>query len=297
LPRQAAASALLFALVLMLATTAGARGTGKARPEQTAPPPTDVETAERQYADLAYEDANRTADRVLQQRGLTHDQLVRGNRILALTSAILDRAEDAREAFVRLLTYSPDFQADPNLGPKVTTPFLEARGFWRAQSSKPGLEVLVTARATETATLRVTTRDPTHIVEALILGYRWGATSAYTSKPAAVGDGVLVETTVAPQGALRLDYYVQAFDRRDNVVFETGNPNAPKSATLEAPPPPPPPPAPPPSRSIFASPVFWGVVVGVLAAGGVGAYFIVRPRDPTSASLGSGVGCGSAQCQ
>ncbi len=291
----------MLVLVALGATGVGggawAKGTGKARPEQTLPPPADLETAERQYGDLDYEEANHTADRMLQQHGLSHDQLVRGYKILALTYAILDHADEARDAFVRLLTYNPDFQADPNLGPKVTTPFFEARGFWRGQPSRPGLEVVASARATEVATLRVTTRDPTHIVDDVLLGYRWGANSAYTSKHAAVGEGVLVETTAAPQGAGRLDYYVQALDRRDNIVFEAGNPNAPRTAMVDAPGPPPPPPPPPPGKSVFASPIFWGVVVGVLAAGGVGTYFLLRPRDPTSASLGSGVACGSGPCQ
>jgi hypothetical protein len=285
------------ALLLSAAHGASARGTSKPRPEQTAPPPADLDTAERQYAELDYEEANHTAERFLQQRGLTHDQLVRGYRILALTSAILDHGDDAREAFELLLTYSPDFQADPNLGPKVTTPFFEARGFWRGQRSKPGLEVVTTAHATESAVLRVTTRDPTHLVQALILGYRWGPSSAYTSKPVAVGEAVQVETTPAPEGATRIDYYVQALDRRDNVVFEAGNPTSPKSVVLEAPPAPPPPLHEKHGGSVLTSPIFWGVVVAVVAAGGVGAYFLARPKDPTSASLGSGVACGGMVCQ
>jgi hypothetical protein len=285
------------ALVLCAAQGASARGTSKPRPEQTAPPPADLETAERQYAELDYEEANRTAERFLQQRGLTHDQLVRGYRVLALTSAILDHGDDAREAFELLLTYSPDYQADPNLGPKVTTPFFEARGFWRGQRTRPGLEVVTTARATDSAILRITTRDPTHLVQALILGYRWGPSSAYTSKPVAVGEAVQIETTPAPEGATRIDYYVQALDRRDNVVFEAGNPGSPKSVVLEAPPPPPPPIPEKHGGSVLTSPVFWGVVVAVVAGGGVGAYFLARPRAPTRASLDSGVACGAMPCQ
>ena len=286
------------ALVLLFAASAGARGAKPKpdKPEQVAPPVADLDTAEKQYGDLDYEEANRTADRVLQQRGLSHDQLVRGYRILALTAAILDHPLDARDAFTRLLTYNPEFVVDPNLGPKVTTPFVEARGFWRGQTGKPGIEVLATAHTGEAPTLRVTTRDPTHVVEGMLVGYRWGANSAYTSRSTTVGEGVILEVPTPPPGAARLDYYVQAFDHRDNVVFEVGNPAAPRSVTVEAPPPLPPPPPAPEKRSILASPVFWGVVVGVLAAGGAGAYFLTRPRDPTSASLGGGIACGGAPC-
>src|SRR5580692_1083324 len=51
------------ALLLSAARGASARGTSKPRPEQTAPPPADLETAERQYAELDYEEANHTAER------------------------------------------------------------------------------------------------------------------------------------------------------------------------------------------------------------------------------------------
>ncbi|MBF5066910.1 hypothetical protein G6O45_27245, partial [Salmonella enterica subsp. enterica serovar Istanbul] len=77
-----------------------------------------------------------------------------------VTNAILDKEEQARAAFLQLLTYDPDYQADPNLGPKVNTPFVEARGSFRSLPTKPGIEVSASV-STNGGTLRVTTRDPT----------------------------------------------------------------------------------------------------------------------------------------
>ena len=78
--------------------------------------PADVETAEQLYAKLDYEQANAVAERVVKKSGLTHDQLVRAYRVLAVTYAVLDKEEQARDAFLQLLTYDADYQADPNLG-------------------------------------------------------------------------------------------------------------------------------------------------------------------------------------
>ena len=115
-------------------------------PAEKAPPAplkVDVETAEQLYAKLEYEKANEVAQKVIVLKGLTHDQLVRTYRVLAVTYAVLEKEEDARDAFVLLLTYDPDYKLDPNLGPRVLTPFQEAKGYWRAQPMKPGIDNLL----------------------------------------------------------------------------------------------------------------------------------------------------------
>jgi hypothetical protein len=114
----------LFAVALALAAPPSAhaqRGRPAAAPKE---PPAEVETAEQLYAKLDYEGANAVAERVIRERGLTHDHIVRAYKILAVTYAILDREELAREAFLKLLVYDADYQVDPNLGPKVNNPFV-----------------------------------------------------------------------------------------------------------------------------------------------------------------------------
>jgi hypothetical protein len=213
-------------------------------------------------------------------------------RILALTDAALGHEDQAREEFIEILTYASDFQVDPNLGPRVTAPFLEARGFWRAQPEKPGMEVAASLHAAGPGTLRVVTRDPTHIVKSGTVGFRWGSSIPFTTAPLTVsgpGDGAAFDVPEHPAGTARLEYYAQVFDDRGNAVMEVGNPTAPKSAVVDMPKVV----APPPSKSIFASPIFWTVAGVVVAGAAVTTYLVTRPRSPTGATLTGAAGCGS----
>ena len=278
----------------------------KPPPTPVAPAPADVETAEALFGKLEFEEANKVADRVTKLRGLTHDQLVRAYKILAITHAFIDHEDPAREAFVLLMTYEPDYQVDPNQGPKVTTPFYEARGFWRSQPTKPGLDVAAQVRGQESGTLRITTRDPTHIVKRVAVGYRWGQSGDYTTSSNAPGNGVQVEVPAPPTGKSRLEYYVQALDDRDDVAFESGNPLAPKSAIADTSAPPMTPPDSGRDRDkdkggggIFSSPIFWTITGIVVVGGATTAFLVLRPKDtaaPTQASLAPSLQCGTTKC-
>lgn len=297
--RASLAFVLAVSLVVAAPHEAAAQRAKPSGSSTPAAPPADVETAEQLYAKLDYEQANAVAERVVKKNGLTHDQLVRAYRVLAVTYAILDKEEQARDAFLQLLTYDADYQADPNLGPKVNTPFMEARGSYRSLSSKPGIEVSASI-STGGGNLRVTTRDPTRLAKRVNVGYRWTSSGEYTITHINPGEAVVaIEVAAAPPGRTRLDFYVQALDERENVVLEAGNPSVPKSAFAEA------------GASnggskvikseggggVFSSPVFW-VIAGVVAAGaGTAAFFAFRPQDPAgSAALSPVIVCGSDRC-
>ena len=268
--------------------------------------PADVETAEQLYAKLDYDKANEVAERVVKQKNLSHDQLVRAYRVLAVTYAILDKEEQARDAFLHLLVFDPDYTVDSNLGPKVSSPFVEARGQFRSLPAKPGMEVVANVRS-DGGQLRVTTRDPTHIAKKVTVGYRWTSSGDYTVSTIAVGDAT-VEVAPATGGRTRLDFYALALDERDNAVFEAGNPQVPKSAFAEAGP-----------RgvgagagaggatvggdkgsggSFFSSPVFWIIAGAVVAGGGTAAFLALRPEEPAKqASLTPQIRCGLEPCK
>lgn len=264
----------------------------------------DIEAAEQAYANLDFPEANKMAERIARTKGLSHDQLVRTYRLLALTYSVLDKEAQAKDAFIQLLTYDPDYQVDTNLGPKVQTPFFEARGFWRGQSAKPGLDVSTVLRPREAGVLRVTLRDPTHIVKKVAVGFRWGSATEMTARTMAVAEASQVEIPAPPAGSTRLDYFVQALDDRDDAVFELGNLSSPKSAVVDV------------ERvrvvgggpvqeekgsSVFASPVFW-ILAGVVVAGGAaGTYFAVKGGEDSvtrvpasSATMRPILGCGGS---
>ncbi len=287
--------AFLLATLLATAPLSAQPRKEKEKPALAAAP-ADVETAEQLYAKLDYEQAKAVAERVVKKSGLTHDQIVRAYRVLAVTAAILDDAEEAREAFLQLLVYDPDYTVDMNLGPKVTTPFVEARGIFRSLPSKPGVEVSANVRS-DGGQLRVTTRDPRRIVKKVMVGYRWTSSGEFTVSQVGVGDGIPVEIAAAPPGRTRLDFYAQALDERDNAVLEAGNPQVPKSAFAEA-----------AARNgggggdkgggVLSSPFFWIFAGAAVAGGGTALFFALRPEDPASkAALSPAIRCGNDLCK
>ena len=286
----------------------GGTACGSQRTPAEEPTRADVETAEKHYSSLEYDQASRTAVLVLKQKGLAREQMIRTYRVLALSLAALDRGDESRSAFVTLLAMDPDFQVDSNLGPRFTSPFFEARGYWRGQAVKPGVEAQSAPKPGESAAVRVTLHDPTHIARKVTVMARWAPPAneyaSYNVPPAAeTSQNVSVGTP--PKGASRLEYYVSVTDSNENIVMEAGNVSSPRSAQLptEA--------APTPSGAvigggenrksgggIFSSPAFW-VVLGGLALGGAGAgiFFATRPADgATSARLQGGISCGGVPC-
>jgi hypothetical protein len=282
------------ALALLLALAAAPARAGAAPRDVGA----DVDAAEQLYAKNDWPRAIEQAELVLRQHGLSHDQLVRSTRVLAVGLANLGKQDLARDVLLQLLVYEPDLTLDPSLGTKVTTPFSEARGQLRGYAQRPGLDVATDVHA-DGGELRVTTRDPTKIVRRVVAGYRWTSSGEYTAAAVTLGEGS-IEVVAAPAGRTRLDFYVQALDDRDNAVFEAGNPAFPKS-TFTDPTPPPPPPAEgrgDGKKSLVASPLFWVLTGAAVVGGGLALYFALKPGgegSPTAASLSPVIRCGASK--
>jgi hypothetical protein len=300
---RVAAAALVFVVGTCVGASARAQDAPPPAPAPApapAPPPErDLAAAEQAYVDLDFEKANALADGVVKRGGLTHALLVRAYELLGRTHAILNHDDAARDAFVKLLTYSPSEKEDRNLPPRVTVRMEEARGALAGYTSMPGIELTPSLLPGDGGTLRVTTRDPTHVVQRIVVGWRWGTGGVFSTATPVAGEAVELPLSSAPPGAARLDYYANAYDDRGDVVFEVGNPDAPKTALVPVPPAPT---APPPAllpgpasashyaggKSIFASPVFWAVAGGVVVAAGTGLFFVLRkPRDETLPPTGS----------
>lgn len=288
--RASAAAALVLTIAMAAATPARADAGA------------DMDAAEAAYAALDYDRANSLAQKVVATPGLTHDQLVRGFRLLGRTYAVLGKAQQALDAFERLLTYAPDEKGDPSQTPRIQEAFAEAQGFWAGFSARPGLEASTVAlRVHMPGTLRVELRDPTHQVKQLVVGVRWGTGGAFETTTQAPADTVNIDIPAGPPGVARLDYYVIALDGQDDQAFTVGDASAPRTVLAEAP-------AVAPSSaaaseqarggsSIFASPVFWIAAGLVVAGGATGAYFAARkPSDvtapPTAANLAPSLFCG-----
>lgn len=265
----------------------------------------DLAAAEAAYGQLNYEDAAKRAEAVSKKRGLTHDQLVRAYRVLAFSRAAIGDDEHARESFVLLLTYDPDHKVDKTLGPKVQQPFLEAKGYWRQQMARPGIEAQVGGlRQGTMATLHVNTRDPSHVVKTVTVGHRFGGQGRFDTQNVGVGEQSV--NVMIPASETRLDYFVQATDANDSVVFEVGSPTAPKTSLVEVKSVAAPVqgPSEKESGSIFSSPLFWVATGVVLVGGAVGTYFIATSKTtreeqlpPTGAQVSPILFCGIEICR
>jgi hypothetical protein len=193
----------------------------------------DVVAAEQAYTSLDYAQAKTLAERSLTTRGMSHDALLRATRIAALSNAALDKTESARDMFIKLLTYDPDFKLDSKLGPRFQDPFAEARGFWKAQSQRPGIELTTTLRVGSLGAIRVLTRDPTNVANKVLVGYRWAPSRDFVLTTL-TGEQGQVDVMAGPKTSSRLDYYAQALDAQENVVFEEGSAASPRTAIAAA---------------------------------------------------------------
>jgi hypothetical protein len=254
----------------------------------------DLAAAENAYAALDYQTAMTMADQILARRGLSHDVLTRTIRVGALSHAAMGDGEVAKKLFVRLIQADPDFKVDSKLGPRFTGPFAEARGYWQAEGRKPGMASQVLLQWKQGGQIRVTTTDPLNIVKRVSIGFRWAPAHEYTVStvdPAAVREA---EVPANPEGASRLEYYVQEVDANDDVIFEEGTPELPKNMSVTEPP------KVEEKKSILASPIFYIVGGAVIAGAAVGGYFLFRPTEYTAATTGMTTltaFCGSSACK
>lgn len=257
----------------------------------------ELSKAEQAYASLDYTTANGNARALLAKGDLSHDELLRATRIVALTSVALDKPSEAKDAFVLLLTYDPTYVVDSKLGPKYREPFNEAKGYWAAQSSKPGMELSAMVSSRAPGSVRVITRDPTNVIQRVIVSYRWAPAKNFIQAAAKTGDAH-VDVPTPPAGASRLDYFARAEDKNGNAVFEAGSAASPKFSVVQL----------EPTRSeakesksVFASPLFW-IVAGVLVAGATTGGILLATQGGETTTVVSNrwspaLGCGGSRCE
>lgn len=259
--------------------------------------PQTVGGVEQAYASLDYAGAKEGADGLLSRGHLSHDDTLRAARVRALAAAALEQTEEAKNAFIYLLTLDPAFTVDPRLGPRFREPFNEARGYWSGQASKAGIEAQVSVHGTGTSSARVITRDPTNIVSSVVFSYRWAPAKVYRNVAVKAGDSQL-DIPEAPKGATRLDFFVYAQDKSGNLVLEKGSEGAPQYAAV---------PVVQQSkianekRSIFASPWFWAAAV-LVVAGGTTAGIVAATTGGTDAppprvQWSPSLRCGTGACE
>lgn len=257
--------------------------------------------AEKLYGELDFSGAARAAEAALAGGGLSKEQVVRSYRLLAIARSALDDASGARAAFVTLLGVEPAFVVDANLGPRVTSPFEEAKAFWATQQGRPTLAASASAKPGGPGVIRISVRNPLGFFKDVRAGHRLRGTQAFTMTSVPPGDtSIPIEAT---QKAAMLEYFVVGLDAQNNVLAASGTEASPQTLFIDAPPPPKPPALPPrrapeQRNSVFASGWFWGVVGVVVLGGAAVGYAATRPPQPPTSALAAGqIWCGAGPCR
>jgi hypothetical protein len=261
----------------------------------------EIVAAERAYLSLDYAAAIGHVDRAIALGALTHSALVRAYRVAAVSHAALEQFDAAKESFRKLLMIDPDYDLDRGLSPKIQMPYAEARGEWRAELEHPGMDVAPVIAPGEAGTLRITTRGFAGLVTHVVTGYRWGSAGQAVERSDAPQERIDAPLVAPPPGTSRLDFWVQAKDDREDVLFEVGNPATPKTTFLSPGPAvepgpglsPAPAEAPPRRGGIFSSPIFWTIASVVVVGAGAATYFALS-KSNSSASLTPRIACANS---
>lgn len=245
----------------------------------------ELHQAEQAYLQVDFQATLQHAHKALEAGGHSHRELVRIYQLVGISAAALDRGEEARDAYVRMLALDPEHEVDRNLAPRLRSPFLEARGYWTARSDR--LEASVELDRDDGG-LRVALTDPLDMAEAVILRARpAGAPSWSEVRVPALGAQLVPIEGVAE--ADRVQYALEVHDAWGNRLIEQGTVGSPRelgrlesspTAGTEGP---------AEGSSIFESPIFWGVVGAFVVGATIG---IVVAASNTSVGAQTDVSIG-----
>ncbi len=255
-----------------------------AHPERTEAA-SHLERAEAAYEQIELEETLVHAVRALREGNNSRRQLARIYELIGIAAAALDRPDQAREAYTRMLALNPDAQVDRNLSPQMRSPFLEARGYWMSRAESLDAQAVYLERR---GVVRVTLSDPLDMAEEIVVHVRVGAEVTFTELRREA-DEVIEVTIPGAAEAERVEYYVTVIDRFGNRLIDLGSDAEPFVEREEV--------APGPSgegggisrRTLW---IILGSVGGALVLGGVAAAIGVAASQADPGSVESSLTVG-----
>jgi tetratricopeptide (TPR) repeat protein len=231
----------------------------------------EVESETVQKGVAAYEQADfASAIELLKaalDESLTREEKVVAFRTLAFAYAALERPNDARAAFARLLHVDSRAELDRSVAPRVRALFEEARAevaTGRAEAAAATLPVLRPevrpARALEGRPVAIRVEHAGGVARAVQLFHRVRGEVRYSEIVAPERGGGF--ELVVPGSSVRapgIEYYLTALDEEKVAVARAGSLSEPLVVDVDAPA--------RPRRPIYKRAWFWGVIGGVVAAG------------------------------
>jgi hypothetical protein len=225
----------LAAPVLAAAALSLAGGTAQA---QDFPDNPLIQQGVQLYNDLEFEASVDALQRALVRAENVPEQKVAIFKFLALDYLVLDRQEDARQAFRQLLAIQPEFQLDPAVFSPEYRQFLEGvRSEWEGQG-RPGwvapesrlrpavIDHQLPDQATreESLELRATVEDPDNRVRRFVVAYRPAGESDFVRMEAQATAGGYAATIAGDRiSPPVIEYYFEALDEANNVVGRKGD--------------------------------------------------------------------------
>lgn len=191
--------------------------------------PAPLERAEALMEDFRFADAQAALAQTLATPGLSREALLRTLELQGIAAGQLRKSDEALTAFRQLLTLAPDWQLGPDLAPRVSTPFLEARQ--AVETAGPlTLEAEAPRRAGAVTTLGV--RVPTDAL-GLARGvvFHVDAGGGWVRTPAAL-EGGRASHAVEAAGPVR--WWAELLGARDAQLVRLGDEAAPLEAGVAA---------------------------------------------------------------
>jgi hypothetical protein len=196
--------------------------------------------------------------------------------LLGISAAALGKESESRDHFVAALAISPALRLEQTLSPKLRGPYLEARGFWLAHPDRLSVKAAVDRPSGQ---LTIWLEDPAHLTQTVRLYLRKDGDASFTQL--AFKARAIIQIPIPPK-LLRsgFEYYSQALDGQNNVVYEQANATAAvallgeRTASLKSRRPEPP--RLPLGTTATTTWVPPAMALGGLAAAGAGAFFNYR---------------------
>jgi hypothetical protein len=237
------------------------------------------------YEALDFQDAVNALEEALDE-SLTREERIVTFRTLGFAYAALGRNDDARTAFVRLLRVDAAAELDRSVAPKVRALFEEARAQLATGRAEEGVSGVPLPKLTpslqpthpeEGHPLTVTVAHPGGVAQSVCLFHRVRGQLRYSEvQSAPKGDHFELVVPGADVRAPGVELYLTALDDAGATVAAAGTLGRPIIVEVTA-----------ARRPAHKRGWVWGVVGGVLVAGGIVAAVLattLRAPDPHAAA-------------
>jgi len=211
-----------FVSIVSLGSLLLSRGANAAQPD-TATIQEVLAAAEKAYQEVDFAAVYDSSCRGLEKGHADVASTARLSILCGISAAALDKREEAKRHFVIALAVRPELQLDSELSPKLRGPYLEAQGFWGAQSERLTLR-LISRDSAKQILLKV--HDPANLASRVEFYSRALGQSKFqlTILESAGAASVPLSEVYVQKG---YEYYARLTDAQENALVSVGTQSEP----------------------------------------------------------------------